>query len=329
MKIHAAKFIVVMEYQRTPPPGEERARKTLPWGNKYMPHRVFSAAQLRAMRTEEEVVLHDELLPSLRQVFEERGMEWKNEDEETLRQQIQPLQPLEYECSKLRALRQELECPICRQVPRTKEIVFVCSAHHHLCFSCLLSILRVAHQRGVEPACPMRCGEMHIQDAPAPAFRGMLALLDTPQTHYLTETYQVYAGLHRCGYYTGSWFNVDNLSHFATCLVDNTNMWQRAQKCVHMYLQHVAYFHALPPPPTESSEITADAPGNSSVFDSNLDLDDEEVLAMPPPTTPLTPAMPPPTMPLTPAMPPPAMPPQTTFPFRFPEPDSPPVTPAV
>ena len=218
-----------------------------------MPHRAFSDAQLRAMRAEEEVVFHDELLPSLHQACTDRQLEWKY-DAEMARQQLQTtLRPADYECAKLRALRQELECPICRTVPRPRELVFICAAHHHVCFACLLSILRAAHQRGAEPACPMRCGALHIHDAPAPAFRHVLGSLDTPQTP-LSETYQVYAGLHRCGYYSGSLHDANNLTHFVTAVVDDCAMWRRAQQCVHLHRHHVAYSRALPPPPTCSQE---------------------------------------------------------------------------
>ena len=218
-----------------------------------MPHRAFSAAQLRAMRAEEEVVFQDELLPSLRQACADRQLEWK-QDEEMARQQLRPgLRPSEYECAKLRALRQELECPICRAVPRASELVFICTAHHHVCFTCLLAILRSAHQSGAEPACPMRCGALYIHDAPAPAFRHVLDALDTPQTP-LSETYQVYTGLHRCGYYTGSLYDTHTLTHFVTELVDIPDMWQRAQKCVHLHRHHVAYSQALPSPPACSQK---------------------------------------------------------------------------
>ena len=211
-----------------------------------MPHRAFTAAQLRAMRDDEEVVLGDQLLPSLRQACTDRDVEWKNGD--AARQLLAPrVRPIDYECAKLRALRSELECPICNTVPRAAELFCICKTHHHVCFSCLLSLLRAARQRGAAPACPMRCGALHIHEPPAPAFRGILHALDRPQSEQHSTAYQVYAGLHRCGYYTGSLHNADNLTHFVVALVDQDAVWRRAQECVRLHRHHAAYLHALPP----------------------------------------------------------------------------------
>ena len=270
-----------------------------------MPHRAFTAAQLRAMKTEEEVVFEDELLPSLRDVCTERNIEWKNVDPDILRQNLRPVQNLQFECARLRSLREELECPICRQTPRAKEVIFVCDSHHHVCFTCLLSILRTADQGHAEPLCPMRCGALHIHDAPGPVFRNMLAALDAPHSAPYSEVYQVYTGLHRCGYYSEPWHSTPNLSHFSKHIVEDPLMWSRAQQCVHTHRHHLAYLNALPPGPA-SSEYRCDSP--------------------------LIPAL---DAPLSPAPPPHPPPPQfnNNLPFQFPpaqwdyeeEPDSPPL----
>ena len=66
----------------------------------------------------------------------------------------------------------------------------------------------------------MRCGALHIHDAPGPVFRNMLAALDAPHSAPYSEVYQVYTGLHRCGYLE-PWHSTPNLSHFSKHIVED------------------------------------------------------------------------------------------------------------
>ena len=142
-----------------------------------MPHRVFSATQLRAMRAEEEVVFQTNL-PSLAR--RARTASWSGSRTRRWRGSSSAGPgPVNTNVPAARAAP-GAGYPICRAVPRL-ELVFICTAHHHVCFTCLLAILRSAHQSSAELACPMRCGALYIHDA-LPAFRHMLDALDTPHT---------------------------------------------------------------------------------------------------------------------------------------------------
>lgn len=47
-----------------------------------------------------------------------------------------------------------LMCPVCREVPPLGDLVLVCAEGHHLCFGCLLGVMRC---RPARRRCPMRC----------------------------------------------------------------------------------------------------------------------------------------------------------------------------
>ena len=209
--------------------------------------RQYSAAQLRAMLREEETVFEGELLPSLRGVYAERGLDWNSEDSlETIRERVKPVFRLDFECSRLMNLRNELTCPICHQVARPAEIVFICASHHHVCFACLLGLLRAAADGGAPAECPMRCGLMYAHDAPSPLLRALLEQLGAVPGQPVTESFRVYAGLVRCGYYDGDMWDHVNLVHYATEVVPNAQAYRRARACVGTHEAYRAYLNAMP-----------------------------------------------------------------------------------
>ena len=211
------------------------------------PPRQYSAAQLRAMLREEETVFEGELLPSLRGVYAERGLDWNSEDSlETIRERLKPVFRLDFECSRLMNLRNELHCPICHQVARPAEIVFICASHHHVCFACLLGLLRAAADGGAAAECPMRCGPLYAHDAPSPLLRALLDQLGAVPGQPVTESFRVYAGLVRCGYYDGDTWDQNNLVHYATEVVSDMQAYRRARACVGSHEAHRAYLNAMP-----------------------------------------------------------------------------------
>lgn len=109
---------------------------------------ALSHRQLNRMELSHRVQVQGHELPSLQEECKKRRLDTSGSRHE-----------LRVRLKRHKQVADQLQCPVCLEVPAADEFWQVCPAGHHVCFVCLMNLLRTEGCR----RCPMRCDTFRLE----------------------------------------------------------------------------------------------------------------------------------------------------------------------
>ena len=164
----------------------------------------YTKRELDCMQLARTTTYRGRPLPSLRDECGKRKLDQQGSGNE-LRRRLK----------RFKAHQAQLEpllCPVCGEHAAVEELFSVCAEqHHHLCFTCILGIVR---QPPRARRCPMRCGALRVARL-SPLVRDMAQPL--LRDVVVSRAYRTYQLLLECGMVSPE-LTVDNLQFVSTVL---------------------------------------------------------------------------------------------------------------